>query len=735
MALDKFRKINITLNKANQRVLETQIAKSGDVNGRELVVQVTNNGIIEDQTGTTLKLNWQHENGNQGSTNFKVVDIKMGKFSVYYPKEMLYKGKVNASIEISSNGQITNSMNFKIIVQADVFNGEAGTVNGVFISLAEVNKKLDDREAEYVELKNRQTSVENQFNSVQQELTDKDVISAPEIIAARNGEANLKTRIDKDHQEVNAQLAQNVAIMNSQHINILYPPKPLQPAKGDGVNDDTVAIQAIIDYAKNARMTVLFPPATYIIRQVYLHPGLTLLGYGATIKRPDNTGNWIRTFSIPESGDYMWGGDRDSELLTIKGFTFDGNSANQGAYSKHELQHAHLIFLSADNTKSGKLRSHIEDCVFRNCVADGISIHRNQDSKISNCVAENCFRGGIVLTGGYTDLQITNFKTKGDVDRTGIDFEVDGKGYGGTYKTNITINGMILDNGDFDVNIRDDSILTATNIQSYKSPFLITSRGSRIKISNSLFYMENVSMDNTIVSPRNVTFSNCEFVIYRTPNSQNKEYACIHVLFNTNDTSITNQSLTLVDCDFMVDSSILETDTTYGILIEGDNKEGNTVNVLGGSISKEFDFGIATKQGLSYLFVKDIKIDAKTAFRLWFSATFPLQTVIDSVQILKNVETYMNFPDANNKSLTFHKNVVISNEQNVITSTYPLSLNKFFGGRIIYGDGSPITTPTGGFVGDVFRLKNPIASSPYEWVCITSDKTKATWKESKTLGA
>ena len=196
MAIDDFRKINITLNKANQHVLETQIAKVGDVNGRELVVQITNNGVIEDQTGTSLKLNWQHENGNQGSTNFKVIDIKTGRFSVYYPKELLYTGEVNASIEINSNGQITNSFNFNIIVQADVFNGEAGTVNGVFISLADVNKKLNERENEYKELKERQTSVESQFVEVQQEMTNKDVSSSAEIIAARNGEDTLKERID-----------------------------------------------------------------------------------------------------------------------------------------------------------------------------------------------------------------------------------------------------------------------------------------------------------------------------------------------------------------------------------------------------------------------------------------------------------------------------------------------------------------------------------------------------------
>ena len=218
MALDNFRKTSMRIDKANQRFLDYQNAKVGDVNGRELLVQITNNGVVEDQTGTTLKLNWQHENGNQDSTNFKVVDIKTGKYSLYYPKEMLYKGSVDASVEINSNGQITHTMNFKIIVHADVFDGEAGTVDGVFISLADVNKKLDDREKEYVELRNRQSSVENQFDDIKQEMLDKDVISAPEIIEARSGYNTLDERLDKEYQEVSTQLAQTSDEVNKRFL-------------------------------------------------------------------------------------------------------------------------------------------------------------------------------------------------------------------------------------------------------------------------------------------------------------------------------------------------------------------------------------------------------------------------------------------------------------------------------------------------------------------------------------
>ena len=54
--------------------------------------------------------------------------------------------------------------------------------------------------------------VENgtQFQAVIDSTTGKAVISAPEIIVARDGEANLNARLDKENQAVSAQLAQKV---------------------------------------------------------------------------------------------------------------------------------------------------------------------------------------------------------------------------------------------------------------------------------------------------------------------------------------------------------------------------------------------------------------------------------------------------------------------------------------------------------------------------------------------
>lgn len=94
----------------------------------------------------------------------------------------------------------------------------------------EMRKMRDDISEGIKSTGNRQADVEDQFQQVIDETTGKDVISAPEIIAARNGEANLKQRLDKENQKVTAQLAQTEQELNSEIATI----------KDGGLNDNSI---------------------------------------------------------------------------------------------------------------------------------------------------------------------------------------------------------------------------------------------------------------------------------------------------------------------------------------------------------------------------------------------------------------------------------------------------------------------------------------------------------------
>ena len=69
-------------------------------------------------------------------------------------------------------------------------------------------------------------------------------------------------------------------------IDVKNPPAPLVPAVGDGVADDTVAIQAMIDYVTGKSNYLFFPAGTYSVQGLNMVPGVSLIGlnrYNTTI--------------------------------------------------------------------------------------------------------------------------------------------------------------------------------------------------------------------------------------------------------------------------------------------------------------------------------------------------------------------------------------------------------------------------------------------------------------------
>lgn len=128
------------INKANDHYIDTQFAKEGDYNGRELVVQITNAGEIESQHDVSLNLGWRHNIvGNSGLTPFEEEDVSKGIFKIIYPNEMLSAGNVTAYIQIVENDKVINTRDFTIEVENNTLNARAIVLDDSFETL---NKAL-----------------------------------------------------------------------------------------------------------------------------------------------------------------------------------------------------------------------------------------------------------------------------------------------------------------------------------------------------------------------------------------------------------------------------------------------------------------------------------------------------------------------------------------------------------------------------------------------------------------
>lgn len=149
---------------------------------------------------------------------------------------------------------------------------------------------------------------------------------------------------------------------------------------GDGIHDDTKALQECIDSVKDGG-TVYFPDGTYLVSAtlIFYSDQVFKLSDNAVILRSDKCDSLTRyllaSYSEPE-----WGGYEGTHDVLISGGVFDGN--------KNLTEHSTLL-----NTVHCR-NICIDGCRFRNCAL----WHMIEINSTENAVIKNCVFDGLTYT-------------------------------------------------------------------------------------------------------------------------------------------------------------------------------------------------------------------------------------------------------------------------------------------------------------------------------------------------
>lgn len=306
---------------------------------------------------------------------------------------------------------------------------------------------------------------------------------------------------------------------------------------GDGVTSDKQAVQAAIDYchglylSTGATVNLYYKSgSTYVLDRVKIKIGVNhiCLGGGAVLlktpAKPEETEEQLTWRNIFTIEGVSFSNSNLDDRVVIEGIVFDGNSNNMNwtVGSFNQQQGGCLKLYHANIPEGKRFKIKLKDVTFRNSVADGVTIARNIDIIGTNIEAYDCFRGGIVHTGGNTIAVFDSVVGES----ANVHIEIDSAGTNGKFDLHATYSNVEIDRllkndarwGGFYATPSDGSVITLNNFKCYSKGFYIQggkgdteNPDSTLNINDSYFVTTSSTGRSPVYFPPNITCSNTHF--------------------------------------------------------------------------------------------------------------------------------------------------------------------------------------------------------------------------------
>ena len=327
-----------------------------------------------------------------------------------------------------------------ILVEATEVNTELKDTTIPAANVAKINLEsgIDDANTSKVALDQSKTNADNSKSALDESIEEANNSKSAIDLSKTNAD-NSKAALDESIEEANnfvnnhgdiinldnrvtelaAQTSDVANKLNSQYINVKYPPAPLVGAKGDGLTDDSTVIQNIVNSVTGDGTTIYFPKGDYLFNNVsVLKSGIRIVGTGnGTVFINNHTTNYCLTF-----GD----GTNDYNHMGIEGIRFGQQtgitSTAGGALRFYKTNKSFIRDIKVLNFPSAVFRGvYIYQCVgifidsmeIEKCLEDGFRCKNHTDLTISNSRSDSNTLSGFTIDS-VSGLYATNVTAYGN---------------------------------------------------------------------------------------------------------------------------------------------------------------------------------------------------------------------------------------------------------------------------------------------------------------------------------